>query len=129
LESGDGWLASSRNPGQLAADWEEIISYVDAHGRNPATVEKIGLNWLHLVPGVEASEARAKQQYLYEAKDGADRDVMSRYLTGTVSDVHDQLTEYERAGFDEVIVGPVVHEPTQVETQFNYYLDHLDAFL
>lgn len=129
LEYGDGWLASSRSPSALDSDWEEITSYVEAHGRDPATLEKIALNWLHLVPGVEADTAREKQRYLYEEKDGSDRDVMSRYLSGSVSDVTDQLAEYEWAGFDELIIGPVVHEPTQVESQFNYYIDHLGDFL
>lgn len=129
LEYGDGWLASSRSPSALESDWEQITSYVEAHGRNPATLEKIALNWLHLVPGVEASKAREKQRYLYEEKDGSDRDVMRRYLSGTVSDVKDQLGAYERVGFDELIIGPVVHEPTQVEAQFNYYIDYLEEFL
>lgn len=129
LEYGDGWLASSRARDKLSEDWDEITSYVEDHGRDPATLEKIGLNWLHLVPGVDASVAREKQQYVYEEKDGSDRDVMTQYLSGTAGDVKSQLTEYERAGFNEVIIGPVVHEPTQVEAQFTAYLDHLGEFL
>lgn len=128
-EYGDGWLPSSHPIDVLEKDWADITAHVIDHDRDPAELDKIGLTWLHLVPGVDRDAAVAEQRVAYSAKDGPDRDTISRYLSGTVEDVHDQLAAYEDAGFDQVIIGPAVSDTNEVFTQFDRYITHLADYL
>lgn len=119
----DGWLAPPRSPELLQTDWTAIADYLDDAGRDPSTVERVCLNWLHLVPGADADLAREKQRRVYLRERAADPDraatALQNQLTGSVDDVRDTIEEYERQGFDQLILGPTTHDPDAVDRQLD----------
>jgi hypothetical protein len=46
----------------------------------------------------------------------SDQHFRDTYLLGSLADIRGRLDRLAAAGFDEVILGPVVHDPLQVET-------------
>lgn len=123
LNHADGWIAPPRPPAVLERDWVEISRYLSRHGRDPSTIDRVALNWLHLVPEVDSETAIEKQRSVFRKHRGASRertnDAMSNQLTGSVTDVREQIDHYRRIGFDQLIIGPTTHEPSAVEAQLD----------
>lgn len=127
LSYADGWIAPPRDADDLATDWAAFAEHLESIGRDPDRVDKVALQYLHLVPGGEDA-ARRVQRKVYGEIVGADRSVeyaTENWLTGTVDDVRSTLEEYERQGFDEVVLHPVVRRPGELERQLRLY----DEFL
>lgn len=120
----DGWLASSNASDLVTSDWNDIADYLDDQGVEPASRERVVLNWAHVVPNVDGELAREKQREAFRGKDDLDR-AMNHFLTGSVEEIHDRLDWYEEYGFDQVILGPVGTDPTDVERQIRLYADLL----
>jgi len=127
LDYADGWIAA---PGPLEAvtgDWASFARYLESAGRDPDAVEKVALQYLHLVPGDGEAVARA-QRNAYREMLGPERPVeyaMENWLSGTVAEVREALATYEREGFDEVILYPVTPDPAAAERQLRRYRDRL----
>jgi alkanesulfonate monooxygenase SsuD/methylene tetrahydromethanopterin reductase-like flavin-dependent oxidoreductase (luciferase family) len=82
----------------------------------------------HLEPGDDPEAVRRTQRKVYRGVVGADRSVeegSENWLTGTVEDVAATLAEYERQGFDEAILHPMVRTPDDLERQLRLYRDLL----
>lgn len=124
----DGWIAAPRRPGLLEEDWETIAAHLETAGRDPATVDRLAMNWAYLVPGVEAGLAWEKQRAVIAGKDDPEA-VRDHYLTGSIEDIRERLAWYERNGYDEVVLGPITADPGTFERQVGRYRDHLEEFI
>ncbi len=129
LEHADGWIAPPRQPSAIAEDWSEIADYLDAAGRDPSTLDRVALSWLHLVPGVSSELAEEKQRRVLVRDRNADpertAEALGKQLTGSLEDVRARIGEYEQMGFDELVLGPTTHEPAAVDAQLDYWADLL----
>lgn len=125
----DGWLAPPRPPDALEADWTEIAAAIEDAGRDPATVDRVCLTWLHLVPGVGSDLAREKQRKVYRQERDADperaEEALSGGLTGSVEDVRRTIGEFARLGFDELVLGPTTHDPDAADRQLDLWAELL----
>ncbi len=128
LRHADGWIAPPRATGVLEADWAAFADYLESRGRDPDAVDKVALQYLHLVPGEDPDRARRVQRRVYGGIVGAGRTVdeaTRNWLAGTVEEVQATLEEYERQGFDEVILHPTAHTPAELDRQLRLYRRHL----
>ena len=128
LRHADGWIAPPETTGNLAADWAEFADFLESTGRDPGGVEKVALQYLHLVPDEDGDRARREQRSVYDGVVGPARPVeaaMEGWLTGTVEDVRGTLQEYRRQGFDEVILHPMTTVPGELDRQLRLYDDFL----
>ena len=127
LDYADGWIAAPGPMDAVSADWASFADYLDSTGRDPEAVEKVALQYLHLVPGEEGAVAR-QQRNAYREMVGPARSAeyaMENWLSGTVGEVRERLAAYEREGFDEVILYPVTPDPSAAERQLRRYRDLL----
>lgn len=130
LRYADGWIAPPRTPDVLAHDWAAFASALESMDRDPAGVDKVALQYLHLVPGEDAQQARRVQRKAYREVVGPERSVeyaMEQWLAGSVSEVCSTLETYEDQEFDEVILHPIARTPAGYERQLRRYRDHLPA--
>lgn len=127
----DGWLAAPRPPSVLETEWNDIADHLEQHGRDPTTLDRVALSWLHLVPGVGTELAEEKQRRVFHQRRGADdartAAAMTNQLTGSLEDVRAQIDEYERLGFDELVLGPTTHEPAAVDHQLDLWTEFLQG--
>lgn len=126
----DGWIAPPRSLDILEADWTEFAEYLESTQRDPATVDKVALQYLHLVPGDDTEQAHRVQRTVYGDILGDDRSVdhaTENWLTGTVEEVIATLDEYERQGFDEIILHPMTHTSAELDRQLRLYRKFLLA--
>lgn len=120
MEHADGWIAPSRPPGTLASDWADFVAHLESHGRDPERVDRVALQYAHLEPGADDAGAERQQRRVYGNATGPGRSVegrMASWLTGSVGAVRETLAEYERIGFDEVIVQPLATDPGELDRQ------------
>ncbi|MDX1746135.1 MAG: LLM class flavin-dependent oxidoreductase, partial [Halobacteriales archaeon] len=104
IDAADGWIAPPRAPDVLETDWTAFASRLDSQGRDPDSVDRVALQYLHLEPG-DPEQARRHQRR--EAADfiGPDRtvdEIEDAWLFGSVDDIKERLRRYERQGFDQV---------------------------
>lgn len=128
LRYADGWIAPPRAPEVLDADWSAFAECLESQGRDPASVDKVALQYLHLVPGENADQVEREQRKAYRTIVGAERSVdeaSKHWLTGTVEEVVSTLDEYERQGFDEVILHPTTRTPADLDRQLRLYRQFL----
>lgn len=128
LRFADGWIAPPSSLDPLVADWSSIADYLDQRDLEPDAMERVALQYLHLVPGEDGEGARRKQRRVYQKMLGPDRSLdtaMTNWLTGSVEEVKESLEGYQRAGFDEVILHPMTTVPSELEQQIKSYERHL----
>lgn len=128
LDHADGWIAAPRTPSVLEQDWERFSAYLDAQGTDPGSMDKVALQYLHLVTDEDPETARQKQLQVYDNMVGADRTVehaAENWLSGTIDEVQETLAEYDRLGFDEVILHPMTTQPADLDRQLRLYRRHL----
>lgn len=125
----DGWLAPPRPPRTVAEDWDEIAAAISANGGDPSLLDRVVLNWLHLVPGVDSETALSKQRRVYRRERSASPDradsALSNQLTGSVDDVRATIDAYAELGFDQLILGPTTHDPDAANRQLEHWSEYL----
>lgn len=122
-----GWIAPPRPMEKLESDRADIAAYLESRGR-ATSFHRVAFQNLHLVPGDDTEQARRIQERVYSEIIGVERtvdDSTRRWLTGAVDDVRQHLAEYERLGFDEVILQPVTHDANELDRQLRLYHDLL----
>lgn len=127
LRFSDGWIAPPRAPSVLEADWAIFCDFLGSSGRDPDTVDKVALQYLHLTPTDDPDEARRFQRNVYRNMLGEGRSVTEateNWLLGTIGEVEETLAAYERQGFNEVILHPLTSDPAELERQLRLYRDH-----
>lgn len=123
LDYADGWIAPPRALSTLEHDWTAFAEHLESNDRDPSTVDKVALQYLHLEPG-DGERPRRVQRNVYQQLLGAGRSVdhaAQNWLSGTVDDVRETLAGYERQGFDEVILHPVSREPDELDRQLSLW--------
>lgn len=124
----DGWIFAPTPPDLLAQDWADIADYIDEKGRDPRRIDRVELNYLHLVPGVDRDVALEKQRKVLGEFFGPERDieeVEDNYLTGTVEEIQEKIARYAELGIDEVILGPATNDPAELHRQLELWDKHL----
>jgi alkanesulfonate monooxygenase len=130
FDHADGWIAPPRQPEVLEEDWAALAERIESDGRDPSGADKVALQYLHLVPGEDADAVRREQRNAYREIVGPDRTVeraTENWLTGTVDDVLATLAEYERQGFEEVVLHPVARTPDRLDRQLRLYRELIAA--
>lgn len=128
LRYADGWIAAPRSTDILEDDWAEFATYLDSEGQDPDFFERVALQYLHLVPDDDSNRAERAQQRVYGEILGSDRSVShaaDNWLTGSVDEVTATVEEYDRQGFDQLILHPMTRDPGKLERQLRLYRDEL----
>jgi len=128
LRYADGWIAPPRSTEILDADWAAFARSLDERDRDPASVDKVLLQYLHLVPTGNTEHALREQRKVYDAVLGPDRPIeyaTENWLTGTADEVRATLETYETQDFDEVILHPMARTPADLLRQLRLYRDEL----
>lgn len=123
----DGWIAPPRSHETLSADWQAFASHLESTGRDPDSVSRVGLQYIHLVPGTDPDRIRKAQVQRYNQLrgDASPPDyVAENWLTGSVDDVIDTLSVYAERGFDEVVLHPTVTDPGELDRQLRLWRDY-----
>lgn len=128
LKYGDGWIAATRHPDALAESWQEIAAYLEANGRDPDQIEKVALNFLHMVPNVDTEAAKRRQRKAFVGKGDVDQSMASS-LTGSVADIREMVAQYEAQGYDELILGIRTHDIREIDRQLELWADRLSEWL
>ncbi|WP_276274589.1 LLM class flavin-dependent oxidoreductase [Haladaptatus sp. QDMS2] len=117
-----GWLARPTNPEKLEAEWNIIADHARDRGVDPDSLRRVMLQYVHVVETDDREVAHREQKAAFEDFLAADRDfdyAQEFCLTGTPDDMRADLAAVERLGFDEVILGQVVHTPEDLEKQLS----------
>lgn len=128
LDHAHGWIAPPGPIDVVERDWDALADYLEAQGRDPAAADRVALQYLHLAPGDRTAQVERVQRKVYGELVGPDRSAdyaMENWLSGTVDEVREALAAYERRGFDEVILHPVVRDAGELERQLRLYRDLL----
>jgi len=128
LEHADGWIAPPRSREILRSDWEDFAEYLRATGTEPEFVDRVALQYIHLVPDNNKERAEREQRTVYRKMTGADRiegSVAEHWLKGTVEDVRERLAAYENDGFDQVILQPATVDAAELDRQLRLYDQYL----
>jgi alkanesulfonate monooxygenase len=128
LDYADGWIAAPGPMDAVRGDWASFADYLEPQDRDPEAVERVALQYLHLVPGEDEAAVARQQRNAYRGMVGPARSAeyaMGNWLSGTVEEVSEHLAAYEREGFDEVILYPVTSDPAAAERQLRRYRDLL----
>lgn len=128
LHYADGWIASSRSPDVIEADWTGIAAHLEENGRDPTTVDRVALNRAYVVPDVDSDLAREKQRRVFGSW-GDGEHALESYLTGSVDEIRDGISRYREMGFDELVLDSVTHDPADAEDQLRLYEEHLGDFI
>lgn len=131
FEHADGWIAAPDTMEHIEHDWNAIRSHLEAIDRDPDAVDRVALQYIHVEPSDDPGHVRRQQRNVYDKLVGADRPVdyaMQNWLSGTIEDIREQLTEYERIGFDEVILHPVARQPAELDRQLDLLQSHIHPF-
>ena len=127
IDHADGWIASPRDTDILENDWSHFADYLAADGRSPDNVDKVALQYIHLVPSDNPEVVYPQQRKIYRRLLGGDRSIEhpeQHWLFGTASEIRETIATYERQGFDELILHPVTNTPRTLENQLELWRDH-----
>ncbi|MFB6206357.1 MAG: LLM class flavin-dependent oxidoreductase [Haloglomus sp.] len=128
LQHADGWIGATRNPEVLTATWNDIAAYLEDHGRDPGSLDRLALNYGHLVPGTDGEVARKQQRKIYGRAVGPDRSVdfaMRHNLSGSVEEIRDDVAAFRDEGFDQLIIGPMAYDRTELDAQLEHFGEEL----
>jgi alkanesulfonate monooxygenase len=121
-----GWIAPGQSVGKSEVDVERVNDFLRERDVDPASVPRYAHNYVHLVPGADSEAAREKQRAVFEGYVGDRRPVAfaeENYLFGSVEEIREQVARYERAGFDQLILGPVAKNAAELDRQLELWAD------
>lgn len=123
---GDGWIGAPWAPDAIASDWADIADHAEASGRDPASIDRLVLNYVHLVPG-DREDALAAQREAFGGfvRPGGLGFAERNYLTGSVDDVRETLAAYADIGIEEAVLQPVPTDPDGLDRQLDLIDEHL----
>jgi alkanesulfonate monooxygenase SsuD/methylene tetrahydromethanopterin reductase-like flavin-dependent oxidoreductase (luciferase family) len=127
-----GWIAPPMEPARAERDWASIREHAESEGVDPAGLDRVLLNYTHLVDTDDREAAHEEQAAafaeFFSPNRGFDH-ARDTCLVGTPEDIRARLGAYEDAGFDQVIAGPAAHEPAALDAQMTLLVEHvLDAW-
>lgn len=124
----DGWIAPPMHPDRAEADWAAIRSHAESEGVDPATLDRVALNYAHVVETNDRSAAIDVQRDVFSEFFSPDRGfehAEDTCLVGTPSDIQERLEAYDQVGFDQVIAGPAAHAAEDLSAQIDLLVEHV----
>ena len=132
LDHADGWISPPRAMETLQSDWADFSDHLESTGRDPSSVHRVGLQYLHMVPNVDESVATEKQDRVFERITGESdprvdqmQDFEQNWLYGDTDAIVDRIGGYADAGFDELILHPVTPDPSELDHQLRLWRDRV----
>jgi alkanesulfonate monooxygenase SsuD/methylene tetrahydromethanopterin reductase-like flavin-dependent oxidoreductase (luciferase family) len=128
MDDADGWIAPPRNTEMIASDLAEIETHLKSEGHDPADFDRVALQYIHMVPGADDSQAEREQRRIFDYITAEGRPVdkrMTHSLTGSVETMRETVAEYHDLGFDELILHPMSTEPGELDRQLRLIDDLL----
>ena len=114
---GDGYIGSSSGgPEGFRTNWDKILRYADAIGRDPSTLSPAALIYACVDDDLDRATATAKANLAHYY--GPRRSETSGFLLGSPDDCVRMAEEYVKAGVQTMIIGSVTAD-----------LAYLDRFL
>jgi alkanesulfonate monooxygenase len=126
IRRADGWIAPGQAIEKVESDMESVNAFLCDHDITPAATPRYAHNYVHIVPGADSETAREKQRAVFSEYVGERRSVEfaeENYLFGSVEEIRESLRRYERAGFDQLILGPVTNDPAELNRQLDALAD------
>jgi alkanesulfonate monooxygenase SsuD/methylene tetrahydromethanopterin reductase-like flavin-dependent oxidoreductase (luciferase family) len=118
----DGWLAPCSGDEALTnRDLDQVTMGLKAK-RDRADFRLMHVQWIHAVDTDDRERALHEQLPLFRALMGeqhTDQHFIETYLVGSRQDIRDRVARLRAHGFHELIVGPVTHDPRQVDLIFD----------
>lgn len=114
ISTWDGWLASCAGSDDLT--FSDLALVRDE--RPDPGFRLLHVQWTHVVDTEDREEALREQLPLFRDLMGSqhtDRHFRDTYLVGSLSDIRRRVARLRERGFEELILGPVVHDMRQVE--------------
>jgi alkanesulfonate monooxygenase SsuD/methylene tetrahydromethanopterin reductase-like flavin-dependent oxidoreductase (luciferase family) len=117
----DGWLAPcSGDEAFTYRDLDRVTIGLEEE-RDPTDFRLMHVQWIHAVDTDDRERALHEQLPLFRALMGeqhTDQHFLETYLVGSRQDIRDRVARLKAHGFHELIVGPVTHDPRQVDLIF-----------
>jgi probable F420-dependent oxidoreductase len=115
----DGWIPRPTSPPeQIAGDWQELSTYLRAHGRDPAGIAVVHENFLHFVDSSDRGRVLREQHSAYARimSDARGDDYLeSVYLFGTPDEIVAKLQARVDAGVQYFVLHTMTPDPRQLE--------------
>lgn len=127
VRRGQGWIARPTAPSEaIASDWNELSSYLQQHGADPAEYVPAHENFIHLVLTDERERALAEQVEAFSQVMSSDRgsDYLEKvYLFGTPDEIVEKLQARINAGIEYFVLHTMTPSPEQLQD----WIDHVIA--
>jgi len=124
----DGWIAPPLEPERTADDWDAITAHAEREGVDPDGLDRVMLCYSHIVETDDREAAYEQQRAAFEEffspKRGFEH-ARKRALVGSLEDIHRRLGAYEDLGLDQIIAGPAVHDPADLDEQMDLITEHI----
>lgn len=124
----DGWIAPPMEPERAEDDWAAIRAHAREEGVDPDDIDRVALNYAHIVETDDREEAHEVQQEVFSEFFSPDRGfehARDTCLVGSLGDVQRRLEAYEKVGFDQVIAGPAAHEAADLDEQMDLLTEYV----
>lgn len=117
--SADGWVGAPWGPEAIESDWADVADHAAENGREPRSVDRAMLQYVHLVPDADEERALEEQRQVYGefVQEGGLSFAETHYLTGTIDDIQETLSRYEEIGIRELVLQPVTYDPAEQDRQ------------
>lgn len=125
----EGWIPRPTCPPEdIARDWAELQEYLDAHGRDPATLTVAHENFVHLVLTQDRDKALAEQHeaFLRVMSSARGPEYLEKvYLFGTPDDIVESLQARIDAGVEKIMLHTMTPDPGQLEHWVTEVIEHV----
>jgi probable F420-dependent oxidoreductase len=115
----DAWMArAAGNDEMIRGDIAQIRSYLDSHGRDPASLHYSHVNFFHLARSRDRAEALREQEPKIFRVMGSHRPIehlQQCYFIGPTDEIIERIAGLGEAGLDSIIIGPLDYEIEQLE--------------
>lgn len=126
----DGWIGAPWRPEAIQSDWTDIAEHAETNDRDPDSIERRVVNYVHLVPDADTEAALDEQRRVFEefVRPGGLGFAERHYLTGSLDDIRTDLAAYEETGIQETILHAIVTDPTELDRQLRLMADEIQPY-
>jgi alkanesulfonate monooxygenase SsuD/methylene tetrahydromethanopterin reductase-like flavin-dependent oxidoreductase (luciferase family) len=114
----DGWIAPCAGDEQLTYRDLDLVRQAKADAGGHGSFRVTHVQWTHFVETDDRDRALDEQFRMFRAMMGEHHTpahLTDTYLLGTPEEIQARVTRLKHRGFEELILGPVTHDPRQVE--------------
>jgi len=116
----DGWIAPCAGNEELTYRDLDIVQKELREERvsRQGDFHLTHVQWTHIVDTDDRERALSEQLPLFRSLMGlhhSDQHFIDTYLVGSRQDIQARVSRIRDHGFDEIIVGPVTHDPSQIQ--------------